>query len=417
MPSKTVLSISALLLASITLAATAAAQEIPEQSQPPQIRLIGSVVDADTQLPIPARVYLQDAEGNWLYVRSTYQLGTAWPYSEQWVPMPQSVERHTTVSAHPFKIDLASGEYRQIQTAVTLDDVSQRRPSTSESDERFWLENMSIWHRYSLTEMSQVLGKTPDEIGELLRKYELDDDAPEAEMPADRLLVLPYPGGRHPRRGFLDGAIAPQRETKFSLFTPWSSESYIVADVPEAIFSNLGLIYLAHTHIPTVWDQQGKSLAMQEWQRLEDGVLKSQRELPNGIRFDVTIVPQPDHVRMELVLFNGTDQQLSDLRVQHCMMLAHAAEFQAGSNENKIFRGDYALVHDSERARWLITSWKPLGRAWGNPPVPCLHADPVLPDCPAGASTRAQGWLSFYEGTDWQAEIERIETLRWWEEH
>jgi hypothetical protein len=33
--------------------------------------------------------------------------------------------------------------------------------------------------------------------------------------------VLPYPGGRHPRVGFLDGAIDPQRGTKASVFAPW----------------------------------------------------------------------------------------------------------------------------------------------------------------------------------------------------
>jgi hypothetical protein len=229
------------------------------------------------------------------------------------------------------------------------------------------------------------------------------------------MAIMPYPGGRHPRRGFLEGAIAPQRETKFSLFTPWSAKSYVVADVPEAIFSNLGLIYLAHTHIPTLWDLSGEHLPAQEWQRLADGVLISRRDLPNGIRVDVTVVPNKDHVRMELALFNGTTKTLTDLRVQHCLMLAQADEFDAGSNDNKIFHGDYALVHNRDRTRWLITSWKPLGRAWGNPPVPCLHADPILPDCPPGATTKTQGWISFFEGADWQSEILRLEGLQWWE--
>ncbi len=304
--------------------------------------------------------------------------------------------------------------YRQIQSTAYADPVTQQRPTDSENDERFWLENMSVWHQYSLMEMSQVLGKAPEEVRELLIKYNLNDVAPLDVRPIDRVAIMPYPGGRHPRRGFLDGAIAPQRETKFSLFTPWSASSYIVADVPEAVFSNLGLIYLAHTHIPTVWDLRGERLPVQEWQRLEAGVLKSQRQLPNGIRIDATVVPQSDHVRMELALFNGTEAPLTDLRVQHCLMLAHATEFDDGSNDNKIFHGDYALVHNRERNRWLITSWKPLGRAWGNPPVPCLHADPVLPDCLPGATTKTQGWLSFFEGEDWQAELARIEKLEWW---
>ncbi len=118
---------------------------------------------------------------------------------------------------------------------------------------------------------------------------------------------------------------------------------------------------------------------------------------------------------MEMSLFNGTDAPLTGLKVQHCMMLAHAEEFQLDSNDNKIFHGDYGLVHNPQKDRWMITSWKPLGRAWGNPPVPCLHTDPTLPDCPAGKTTRAQGWISFYEGTDWMSEIKRIERLRWWE--
>ena len=62
--------------------------------------------------------------------------------------------------------------------------------------------------------------------------------------------------GRHPRIGFLDGAIRPQRETKISVFTPWDPHSYVVVDVPEAIWSNLGLTYLAHTHIDTVWTKK-----------------------------------------------------------------------------------------------------------------------------------------------------------------
>ncbi|MBL8854672.1 MAG: CehA/McbA family metallohydrolase [Planctomycetaceae bacterium] len=313
------------------------------------------------------------------------------------------------------EFEQARDVYRRIQATAYVQPATQLRPTSSEAEERFWLENMAIWHHYSLIEMSQVLGKHPEEVRELLTSYGLVDKDQQSLRPKNRLAIAPYPGGRHPRRGFLDGAIAPQRETKFSVFTPWSNRSYIVADVPEAIFSNLGLIYLAHTHIPTIWDEQQKSLPIQEWQRQEGGVLKSERSLPNGIRFEVTIIPNADHVRMELTLFNGTSAPLSGLRVQHCMMLAHADEFLLESNDNKLFHGDYGLVHNAQKNRWMITSWKPLGRAWGNPPVPCLHADPVLPDCPVGETTRTQGWLSFYEGEDWQSELQRIEALRWWE--
>src|SRR5262249_46235817 len=153
--------------------------------------------------------------------------------------------------------------------------------------------------------------------------------------------VLPYPGGRHPRIGFLDGAIRPQRETKASVFTPWDDASYVVVDLPEAIFSNLGLTYLAHTHVPTLWTKQGIDLEPLEWNRRAGGMLESSRMLPKGIAFGAKITPSTDAVRMELSLTNGTAERLSDLRVQVCVMLKGAAGFDEQSNDNKVFSAPY----------------------------------------------------------------------------
>jgi len=45
--------------------------------------------------------------------------------------------------------------------------------------------------------------------------------------------------------------------------------------------------------------------------------------------------------------------------------------------------------------------------------VPCLHSDPKFPDCPPGQARRLTGWLSFYQGTNIAAELERIEKNGW----
>jgi hypothetical protein len=42
-----------------------------------------------------------------------------------------------------------------------------------------------------------------------------------------------------------------------------------------------------------------------------------------------------------------------------------------------------------------------------------LHSDPKFPDCPPGETRRIHGRLSFYEGTDVQAEFKRIDETRW----
>lgn len=78
----------------------------------PAAELRGRVVDAATGQPLAARIYLRAEDGRWLFVESADPDGRAIPYAEQWVPMPDSVERHTTVSAHAFRAALEPGEYR-----------------------------------------------------------------------------------------------------------------------------------------------------------------------------------------------------------------------------------------------------------------------------------------------------------------
>ncbi len=85
----------------------------------------GVIVDAKTDKPLPARVYVQASGGEWLFVKSAVPKGSALAYREQWVPMPNSVERHTTVSAHPFQIELEPGDY-----AVTIERGKEYFPLT-----------------------------------------------------------------------------------------------------------------------------------------------------------------------------------------------------------------------------------------------------------------------------------------------
>jgi hypothetical protein len=231
------------------------------------------------------------------------------------------------------------------------------------------------------------------------------------------LKVLPYPGGRHPRIGFLDGAIRPQRETKFSAFLPWDSKQYVVVDVPEAIWIKKGegreLLYLAHTHVPTLWSRQGISLETLEWTRGERGSLRIERRLPNQVVFGAMVVPTQDAVRMELWITNGTQEALRGLDVQNCVMLKGALEFNSLTNDNKLFRDPFVACRNAAGDRWIITAWENCKRAWGNAPCPCMHSDPRFPDCPPSETQRLHGWLSFYEGTNIEGELQRINRLDW----
>jgi hypothetical protein len=289
---------------------------------------------------------------------------------------------------------------------------SQLRGTSSESELRRWLENMWIHHRFTFAEMTQVTGKSEPELRQLIEHFSLEHNLA-ARTDQGKLLVLPYPGGRHPRIGFLEGAIDPQRETKLSVFAPWDQRAYAVIDSPEAIWSNLGLTYLAHTHIPTIWSEQNIELPQQEWQQLPDGNFESVRVLPNGIEFGVKVIPLVGQLRMKMWLTNGSDRELSDLRVQNCIMLKGLPGFETQTNDNKLFDSGYALAFSANRQRWVITAWDPVHRNWGNANCPCIHSDPKFDDCPVGETKFLRGWFSFYEGTDIVAELARIEATGW----
>ena len=280
------------------------------------------------------------------------------------------------------------------------------RPAKNDADLQSWLENMVWHHRFTTSEIKAATGLEEAEIESAVKRL---GPSPK-RAGSGKLLVLPYPGGRHPRVGFLEGAIEPQRETKLSVFTPWDDSSYVVADLPEAIWSNLGLTYLAHTHIPTIWSKQGIELPKLEWTKLENGDFRMERTLPNGIQFGTLARPTADALFFKLWLSNGTASALSDLRVQNCVMLKGAPEFNQQTNSNKILRGGFAACRSDSGDRWVITACQPLHRAWANPPVPCLHSDPRFPDTAPGKTSTLYGFVSFYTGRDIESEFRRLES-------
>lgn len=306
-------------------------------------------------------------------------------------------------------VDLAG--LTAVRAAETAGVQTNARPPGSEADLRAWLENMVWGHQYTLGEVVEATGLPIRDAVAALNRFDIRfDNRPERTQAT--LEVLPYPGGRHPRIGFLDGAVDPQRETKVSVFAPWPGRGYVVVDVPEAIWHQDGLLYLAHTHVPTVWTRQGVTLPRLEWNLRADGSLDVERNLPNRVSFGAKVVPRRDHVEFELWIRNRSERTLSDLRIQNCVMLKGLPGFTEQTNANKVLRNPYAVARNAAGDRWVITAWEGSHRVWANPPVPCIHADPKFEDCAPGQMRRLRGWLSFYAGQDFEAELERIDRLR-----
>ena len=294
----------------------------------------------------------------------------------------------------------------------TVQSNNFRRPA-NDDELKYWLQNMVWYHRFTNAEITAATGLNNSEILAAKDKFDIRPDNrinPNADWP---LVVLPYPGGRHPRIGFLEGAIDPQRESKFSVFTPWDCDSYVVVDLPEAIWSNLGLTYLAHTHIDTIWTSKGINLPKLEWKRQAGGTLYIERALPNKITFGAKVKPTKEAVLMEMWLRNGTNERLTDLRIQNCVMTKMAAGFEQQTSDNKVFKNPYAACRSGDGKRWIITAWENCHNLWGNEKCPCFHSDPKFPDLEQGQRHLLRGWLSFYEGTDIEKEFKRIEATGW----
>lgn len=267
-----------------------------------------------------------------------------------------------------------------------------------------WTASM-LRHRYTADEASLVAGFSPEQRAGYEQAL-----AARPEPPAETQL-WPYPGGRHPRIGFLEGAINPLRGTKASVFPAWDPESYIVVDLPELITSNMGHLFLAHTHVPTIWKDKNVWLDNVDWQRKPDGSLELEWALPNGVRFGSSLQPDEDGVALSLWLHNALDETLTGLRTQLCLMLKGARGFNAQTADNKSFSPPVAAVQSADGNRWILTAWERTGRCWGNDRCPCMHADPVLPDAAPGETVRLRGRLWFHEGSSIEAEIEQAKRL------
>lgn len=71
--------------------------------------LRGEIRDAESGQLLPARLYIQSADGTkWFFAKSADSKGSALVYDRA---REKSVEKHTTLSAHPFVAELPPGKY------------------------------------------------------------------------------------------------------------------------------------------------------------------------------------------------------------------------------------------------------------------------------------------------------------------
>ncbi len=283
-------------------------------------------------------------------------------------------------------------------------ELSQETEATRD-DFKYWTENMYRWHELSFEEIGRVVGWTPSEVHLTMSRKNLLP-VKDTLKKEGQILTLPYPGGRHPRIGLQEDAVAPMRGTKVSLFPPWEKGGYVVVDLPGAIFTDLGLTFLAHTDMPTVMDKKNEWIENIDWTRNDDGSLEYKRPLSINVSFGAKVIPDATGANLDFWLFNGTQKPLKQVKVQVSGFLRGATGFNEQTDSNKLFDPPVAAVHTADKKRWILMAFERCGRAWGSPPCPAMNSDPHFPTCPAGETVRAKGRVWFYEGSNVTGEIQ-----------
>lgn len=110
-----------------------------------EVMVTGQIKDAATDAAIPARLYIRSYDGKWYFPKSNSRDGSAVRYERRNGSNTNSVEMHTTLSAHPFRVELSPGRYTftvehgKEYLPVTREVVVERAPMDVSLKMRRWI--------------------------------------------------------------------------------------------------------------------------------------------------------------------------------------------------------------------------------------------------------------------------------------
>ena len=85
--------------------------QAPKTNNPATTLLTGDIYDLATDHTVAARLYIQNARGGFVFAESAATNGSAARYDRQNGANKRAIERHTALSAHPFRVALPPGRY------------------------------------------------------------------------------------------------------------------------------------------------------------------------------------------------------------------------------------------------------------------------------------------------------------------
>lgn len=198
------------------------------------------ILDADSGKPIAARIYVVNGEGNHYFAETASTVGSAFPYTEEWVNMPESIEHHTTVSPHPFFIVAPAGEYKieiergkeyiPLQETISIsNEVNEQQEihtfrlrRWSEVAKRGWYSGETHVHR-RIAELPNVMQAEELNVTFPVTYWTIRSDRTPDREPSPLRAQGPSPFGPREERGYAPIEVSPQyvifpRNTEYEIF-------------------------------------------------------------------------------------------------------------------------------------------------------------------------------------------------------
>ena len=236
-------------------------------------------------------------------------------------------------------------------------------------------------------------------------------------------------------------------EATCALFPPWEQDGVWGFRAPETIHSKSGLLYIDYDR--SAPEPVMKVVGQPGWVADGEGI-RFECELDRGVRFDVEIVPaegEPDELVVRASLLNESHVDLSNLESQFCLVQNGVVGFEDPGAGRTLVLLEGTLVplgHTrpgipaGEAPAYIVSllpgeerepprpdnSWRTERRAEAplivtvsedgrhyvalafenayklmtNCHIPCIHADPRLPDAARGQRVEVEGRVYFGEG-------------------
>lgn len=247
------------------------------------------------------------------------------------------------------------------------------------------------------------------------------------------------------------------------IHSPWNSDQYALAECPEHFNSLSGWVMNHRKDIPMI-HQMSRPI---EWTFSADRKnAEYSYAFDDGIAFNIQLHAEEKVVRVNVELINGSPTSLKFLEPFFCLRLDQLSEFTTPqdkldhlrrtfiicdgqrvsmmdvhdgiaeahrkTNPQRVWTGcavkgenrdpeywwfskkhfaDYGLIatESPDGGRWLVFTWKRTRLLFTNIACPCIHAQPVLPDCAPGEMVRNEGRIVFFEGA-WESLLKTIFT-------